>query len=573
MAEDETSSGIERETSFKDSSDWGLFIFLGGLFGIILNEVFLSGDAGAKVIVYLGFLFMIVSAIFLFKNRSIVTVVLFSVWYLILGAPRDPKAFLPVVLPVILGLFIIDILVGRRQHKGERVGQTIKGALFSGLLLILIFFLDIGALNFLTGSPLYLTIPPIIEGLVALIPWWSFLGLMFMKSSKFKTGMIVLFVLYLIVVIVSVSSFSSSEVVDSLLPSAEEIAARQDVSRFAGLTTFRKCFGNFFDGTFGKCKEQEDLLLKWKTNCKNSEFTDEESLQFKKCMQEQEEQEDNPSQFISGTVDPTLKDPMRATLIFKDKSSTSFISEQVYTAILEIKNPRRNPLQIEAACNFINRKKSGENVSGEFQGSNVFETNNKEFITPISCKPADELIDAYDVEITALLKGVVLASHQEKAFIGSVEKEEKLKDEIKSVIKVANSQSSLDLAQYIFSLGYGADNNPIIVDDENRNLYLSSKIKNAASGKIVTVRDYRIFLDGFITDDTQCFFGKDIYIPLEKNKFREIVLPSCIIEDYPADYKPEDPDIWKHVDIRAEARIDYELSAKRYVPKQEEIGS
>lgn len=572
MAEDETSSGIERETSSKDSSDWGLFIFLGGLLGIILNEVFLSGDKGAKVIVLLGFLFMIISAIFLFKNRSIVTVVLFSVWYYVLGAPRDPKAFLPVVLPVILGLFIVDILVGRRQHKGERVGQTIKGAIFSGLLLILIFFLDIGALNFLTGSPLYLTIPPIIEGLVALIPWWSFLGLMFMKPGRFKKWMVVFFVLYLTIVIISVSSFATSESVEGLLPSAEEIAARQDVSRFAGLTALWKCSGNFFNG-FAECKQREDLLLKWKTNCKNSGFTDEESLQFKKCIQEQEEQKNNPSQFISGTVDPTLKDPMRATLIFKDKSSTSFISEQVYTAILEIKNPRRNPLQIEAACNFINRKKGGENVSGEFQGSNVFETNNKEFTTPISCKPAGELVDTYDVEITVLLKGVVLASHQEKAFIGSVEKEEKLKDEIKSVIKVADSQSPLDLAQYIFSLGYGTDNNPIIVDDENRNLYLSSKIKNVASGKIVTVRDYRIFLEGFIADDTQCFFGNDIDIPLAKNKFREIVLPSCIIEDYPADYKPGDPDVWKHVDIRAEAHIDYELSAKRYVPKQEGIGS
>ncbi|MDP3990001.1 MAG: hypothetical protein Q8Q01_02235 [archaeon] len=568
-----TSTTTNSGSNFGTGPDWGFYLFLAGLLNFFINEFTFSSSS---ITVWFGYTLMIYAALFVFKKRSIITVAAFIIWFEILGAPRDVGVISTTVLPVVVIFLLVDFLISRYKYKDqEDMRETLKGAVGGGALLVLIFFLEIGTVDYL-AQIFNIVIPVTLQALIALIPWWAFLGLLNMHPGKnsFKTTLAFLFVVYLILIIISTFVFSSpGDIETSTVSYAEEIARQtkeQGVGRLDLITANFECFLTIFDydpsRTYASCKQEKEQELQWGANCKSQGLV-KGTREYQVCLAEQEAQKNNPAQTISGTYDPTLNQPMIATLNFQANQRSVFIPGSSITAFLEIKNPRKNLLTIQTECMFKKRG-SDETIRGIMEGNSDFENSQQEFKTSLSCKPSELLKGSYDVEITAYLRDIVILSHQEKAFIGDSSKREQLQSEIKSIIPNARSQSAPDFAQLIFTLSYGDDNDPIVISDQNVNLVLASKIKNVGRGEVVEIKKYQIDLPGFQTGgDSACFNGGPVTLP--PKIAREILLPSCIISDYPDGLKPTDPDKWEHIDVRGLAVIDYKIKETQSLPNIE----
>lgn len=567
-----TSTNTNSGSNLGIGPDWGFYLFLAGLLNFVINEFTFSGSS---LTIWFGYTLMVFAALFVFKRRSIITVAAFIIWFEILGAPREVGVILTTVIPVVIIFLLVDFLVSRYKNKDkEDMRETLKGAIGGGVLLIIIFFLEIGTVDYL-AQIFNITIPVTLQALIALIPWWAFLGLLNMHSGKdaLKTTLAGLFMTYLILIIISTFVFSSPGDIATTTSYAEQIAKQtreQGVSRLDVLITNLNCFLTIFDynpsKTYASCKQEKEQELQWGANCKAQGLV-KGTREYQVCLAEQEAQKNNPAQTITGTFDPTLNQPMIATLKFQANQRSVFIPGSSVTAFLEVKNPRRNPLMIQTECVFKKRG-SEETIRGILEGNSDFENSQQEFKTSLSCKPSEALKGSYDVEMTAYLRDITIISHQEKAFIGDSSKREQLQPEIKSIIPNARSQSAPDFAQLVFTLSYGDDNDPIVISDENVNLVLASKIKNVGPGEVVGIKRYQIDLPGFQTGgDSACFNGGPVDLP--PKSAREILLPSCIISDYPIGLKPADPDKWEHVDVRGLAVIDYKIKETQSLPNIE----
>ena len=431
------STNTNSGSNFGTGPDWGFYLFLFGLLNFVINEFTFSDTS---ITIWFGYTLMIYTALFVFKRRSIITVAGFIIWFEILGAPRDTGIIFTTVVPVVVIFLLVDFLISRYKNKDqEDLRETLKGAIGGGALLIIIFFLEIGTVDYI-AQIFNIAMPITLQALIALIPWWAFLGLLNMHPGKdaLKTTLAGLFMTYIFIIIISTFVFSSPSDIGATTASyAEQIAKQtqeQGVSRLDLAISNFGCFLTIFDydpsKTYAGCKQEKEQELQWGANCKAQGLI-KGTREFQVCLAEQEAQKNNPALTISGTFDPTLNQPMAATLRFQANQQSIFIPGSSVTAFLEVKNPRKNALTIQTECIFKKRG-SDENIGGIMEGNSEFENSQQEFKTSLSCKPSSPLKGSYDVEIVAYLRDITILSHQEKAFIGDSSKREKLQPEIKN---------------------------------------------------------------------------------------------------------------------------------------------
>ncbi|MBT7332109.1 hypothetical protein HN799_02455, partial [Candidatus Woesearchaeota archaeon] len=305
----------------------------------------------------------------------------------------------------------------------------------------------------------------------------------------------------------------------------------------------------------------------------------EDSNEFNDCLQEEQKKQKNQAYSVSGDIDPNIDKPTRATLIIDTKSISQFYSPEAYSITTDFKldNPRNQKLTLDVACTFIS-KGSYKNVDGKIRGVDDKILVDGEYENSFDCEPNVPFEgERYDFEIIATLKGLNSKARLERAFVGNKsvkEIEELKKTQITTKIRDGKSKSPADLARINFDLGHTKEN-IIIEDSPYKNILLRSNIQNIGTGKISSIINYSIDLEGFTTDaDTNQNSNKpNCKTGPSENQFtkkqleqRTIALPVCSITEMPQELKDPQEFLnqpWVPKTFIAEFTYDYQLTAKK----------
>jgi len=480
------------------------------------------------------------------KFAVIIPVLLFFIWYVVFQARID-SSFLMYYLPTVALLLILPVLITR--------GQSIA-AEGAGFLVVLVYFLDVGFINWLVNH-FDFNLTELMINLVLFMPWWSYLGLFTLPSESTESKGInaliqitkVIGIIYIIFVVVA-PSIPDLGRTSSLIPSVGEfeqsqVEFRQKYAKTQNpfLINLQCIWEGYYKDVPGCVKEkQEEKQLAY--ICEFQEKvskTTNKGKDFEKCIKEQRNKK-KESLNVAGSVDKTIKQPTKIKfkeneyfpkLVTKKKGE---ISHTNYPVEFIIENPREQKINIDLSCEFKTKGGIKETIKGEIKGDKSIISNEKEIRKTIVCQSTEKLKGKYDLIYSSELANLQTNSILRRAFIGK--KDYSWKEEWFPKLKATYfsgrsylSKAPADLARLNFAFGSSV-NNPII-SDENF-LILSSSIENLGDGEISKINFYHIGLDDFSVDDEACFGKKNIDLSNKKIKGIE-TLKTCLIEELPSE--------------------------------------
>ena len=284
---------------------------------------------------------------------------------------------------------------------------------------------------------------------------------------------------------------------------------------------------------------------------------------YDQCVSQERERRKNAALLVSGSVDPTIKLPMKAELkIDKNSFPQDYYPGMAVSADFVMENPRRQLVVAEFSCNFTGKGKTSS-VEGVIQGGlDRIEFSDIKFPTKVLCAPdsSTPLNGTYTVFIVATLRNLETRSKLQRAFVGVLTPEEKetlVKTKISKVVKDKNSLAPAEFAFINFDIGH-AKGDTVIENSQYRPIALTANVENGGRGRILSVNRYSFPLEGFVVDNERCREGS---IPVIARSIKKIALPSCIITDYPPELK-EPSNGWEPKTFEAVLSYDYELLAK-----------
>ena len=250
----------------------------------------------------------------------------------------------------------------------------------------------------------------------------------------------------------------------------------------------------------------------------------------------------------------------------------------LFVSNIEIKNPRRQKIILEATCSF-DGKDGAEDVAGvvpqRTSDNQPFLISDTLFKDTFPCSPEESklLEGRYILQFNLTLKNLNTTSRLQRAFIGDKterEKERLNKEEISRVIKQSGSLAPADFAWLSFDIGH-ALGEVMIENKPYRKIFVRSKIENKGKGELVKINKYSIDLEelGFAVDETgtgEAAFGCASYdrafVPqISEQKEQSIALTFCEIkDDYPQELK--NPEDWIPVEFLGQLQYDYRITAK-----------
>lgn len=504
-------------------------------------------------------------------------------WYLIFGADKGSLLY----IGVIVGVALIAYIMSKKTAGAQSA--------MSGVLAILVFFMESGVLFYYLDG-LGLPMPGILEQLLIMIPWWALIGwlsLLFVKEGgAFLIGVKVVGGLALLVLVVS--ALPAINFTGGVLPNPEQLISAQReaqgrvvLSSWDILAINGACWGNIGEQTNVKaCVESGKKERLYEKECEKEGYTPETS-EFEKCLKERRQKNDETSLRVAGTVDLTIREPLTAVLDIDERSlNQDGTAQPQYVAEFRYLNPRYRPpideekkengereelpVTFEARCRFEG-KGVGNTVQGIVDPAGEVEVG-RDYAIAITCMPQENLKGSYTLAYNISLHNLKTASRLERAFIGGdldYKQKEKLREEIESKIVVVTAQAPADPARIDFDVGHVLGDPVIEYDpDGNRKITLRGNVKNTGKGRIERIVSYSYQrFDGFeIADEPMadgqkgCLSGKGIVF--DSRRQREIALPSCRIEDYPADLKPVDGEEWIPKEFYAEMVYDYYMEQK-----------
>ena len=552
------------------------------IFGFVLffkNLVFSQSSIvnGITLADIISIIFLWYAAIVLFENRGLYLTAGFTIWFIVLGAPNPIDNMMTIVLIVITAM-LVHGLVTKVTKKGT-FGDGLRGEVTVGLIPILFFLLDVGAVEYL-GILLNIPLNNEIMNIVLVIPWWGYLGLFYMKTTNgdgsknmFKSVLKFIGIAVLVLMLLPIIAESASDSKDSpfRLENFRDAQANfgADCEKARSWHTFT-CMGDLLSGkpNIEDCVNRKLKECEFKAAC-NAEGLSPGTTTYNRCVADLHEQDKNPSLKVAGTHDPTINEPTKIT--FKiDKESLPTVEEPLlpYTSELEIKNPRKLDLDIEVSCKFVKKRGLKKEIAGTIVGLSKVKTEKKNpFKASFSCKQDGSLEGSHDLIFTAVAKGMETESRLIRAVVGDKEPEEIeiLKPEINTVIPTAVSMGPADPARIDFDLGHSRGDR-VIEDNPFRQVHLRSKIANVGSGK-VTKATFKIDLpEGFtMQEDTGCLSSDDVKLTSASvyGAKQEIPLPTCTFTDMPDEWKPVGIDEWFVQEVRAVVNYDYAVEAKQ----------
>jgi hypothetical protein len=572
-----------------------VLLFLGFLKFLFFND--LNSGTGLLISIFLFFLsgYALASKLGRYSHyrfNIFLPMIYFIVWYFVFKGNIDPEFLL-----YFIGSLTAITLAAGLFTKGRGVFPELVG-----FVPAIFFFLDVGMLPFLVDQ-LNLTITPFMEGLLIWMPWWSLLGLFTLpedvsdnRGANAAIGIVkILGYMYIIFIFVSpwVPDLGYTE---TLLPSTEEISdAQQNIQRKIP-TTQNPAIARFVcmlediqdvEGCVKRKQAEKEIEL----FCIDVEGLKEGTESFEECKIQEKERRKGQTLSAQGTIDRTIKIPTSAKIIFH-KDSFPQIADDLslpFPIELQITNPRRLSIFPKPECKF--KSISGDIFNGEINvGSRDRPVASKEetFSNYYLCRPDHNEVLApgrYTLIFEVVLEGLETESRLQRAFVGSIEKEDKIRlvrDEISKVITIKKAQVPAEFAGIFFDLGH-IDDDPIIEYNDREDSTIENKpyrpvilkgfIKNMGNGKILNVKDYNIDLQGItpqfnpLQDGSarswqgDCTHGS---IPNANLYKRDIPIPTCFIEDFPEELKNPDETLeWVSKEFRATLKYDYLLDAKQ----------
>ncbi len=540
---------------FYSIKDPGFILFIFGLATFLL-----SGYFDAFTIFFATF-FMIYSAMFVFRGRGLVLVMIFWVWYVFYGGVSDPKQLI-YVAPAALFVAIVARGFYAKLSKNEPVVSGAAGELV-GLVPIGLFFLNIGLVEFLQMQYHY-QLSTMTINLLKFCPWWAMLGIF---TTKKENGLIttskILTIVYLFFLITAGVETNISP--DNFLPNAGDLQnAQKQMSELntgeSPVVSLLACIMEFDPTNLDACQKARQERAKYEGLCK-------EARDLEKCIAEQQAIE-HRAIMVTGVVDPTITQPMTAKFEIGQYFPKTFTRSlngperlAAFPMTLKIENPRMQAFTVELSCKF--RQGVRNETPGQIVGQNTFEVKEKNPTLSTVCQAPAILNGTYTLVYEAKFPHLITASRLKRVFMAKrdynegplSEKEDAALTELENKLRRDFSggnglpQAAPDFARLYFSFGNPIED-PIIKD--NQNLILSSTVENTGQGDITAILKYNLLLDGFTVDDSTNLCKEGRNPPLARAVFRQTVIPlaTCIITGIPADLQnPRDYERREYVGV------------------------
>lgn len=495
----------------------------------------------------------------------------FMIWFFFTG--RTWESF--VYLGVIVGVLWLVYGIGTKGDGAKAVAVGAIPVLFFGLDNALAFvFLELG-----------FDLQDIVQNLVFEVPWWSVLGLLILPTKHVLANIVkVIGVLYIVIVIILPFIPDVGHTSEGLIPGTaefqeaerelrERLPARENpfVSNLRCITA-----GRYED--LQACINERQLRSELESICEQR--AEEEDLiatdeYLERCIAEEEARRERERIQVSGTRDPTIKEPLEIQFekgeFFPEKTyrRESEVSRIRYPIDLIIKNPRQQEITAAVSCGFMKMGSSSEEkaVAGKIVGPAEFTVGEASKTQTIVCEPEMPLDGRYTLNYTANFLHLKTFSRLSRAFIGeqlageSFAEREALKDEVLQAHfsgSTAQSQAPNDPVQLHFAMGNPIDN-PLIEGESG--LLLAATIKNEGRGDILRINQYSIFLPGFTVDDPRCLDDVDVELLSEETRRTEdLHLPLCSILSLPFELKNPGEQEYFFREFTAELDYDYVLT-------------
>ncbi len=557
-------------------ADPGFVLFIAGLLTFFFNEYL--GSVALAVII--GTLFMFYSALFIFKARGIVTTTIFWAWYILFQGYTNLEALAYMIVPMLIMGMAVHGLV--RKFQQGSFGEGASGEIIYGGILILLFFLDFGALDLLVhtfGIPL----TPLLKNLILFTPWWALLGLFTTTKENFIISAFRIVGIVYVVAILTVGVVPDAYEKykgDSLIPGPEQFLEAKKELREQLPQKENPAYSQFWCIFFGEdkanpqaCVEQRQESSELTYICEKIEKKEQGTPQFTQCIEEQRKKKKDAALQVQGVIDPTIKEPTKAEIIIdKESFPMEFRPTFAFPFELKIENPRQQQITASLSCRF--EGKSGTaTVEGKIKGVNPAIFSDTSFQNSYLCFAMEgtTLDGNYEVVFEATLQNLKTESLLQRAFVGpypAEEIEELRTQEINKVIKIVESRAPADFAHINFNIGHGAKQ-VVIENNPQKNIQVHGNIENIGAGKITAVKGYQITLDGFTVNDPACLQGA---ITITDAHTKNIPLgTSCQVTDYPEELK-NPPQKWKPKTFIATLVYDYQISKKERITIKPAIG-
>jgi hypothetical protein len=574
---------------FDAFEDPGYILFVVGLASFLLPILQIAWLTKAIALFLLFF-----SSFFVLRGKAIFTTTVFFIWYIYLGAPSNIELILVngiwyLAIVVIIGMIVHGIFSKLSKSSGESFTDGAAGELVA-LIPIGLFLLHVGLVEFLMG---YYDLPlnETLQILLYCIPWWALLGVF---TTKKNNALVNVAKLVLLLYIVSVFIFmlpgsaltKSGENlagVDTLIAAKQQSAQEMTLSSYQVLLMQVQCYTDFTGSDPALCVAKKKEELKIRDYCIHVENAQEDTPAHDTCVKEQQKKTEEAKIQVSGSRDPTIKQPTRAELIvdqYFPREVNLYPGNEYkiqYPIQVKITNPREQIFLVEVNCNFTKMSSSqpesfqgivvgGDNFGNGDPKQNRFAVGYATQTRTLYCNYPDNqtLNGSYKITFTANLSNLNTISRLSRVFIGS--KDDVWRKNWISNNKILNthfpdhnyaSVSPEDFARLNFGFGHSSDY-PII--EANRSIVLNSMIENIGPGEITAVHSYKINLEGFnplgsssSTSNMNCLEGKGV--PLSSGARKDIYLPGCIINSLPFDLT--DPEMYVYREFDAELNYDY----------------
>jgi len=553
---------------------------------IVAAIVFLFTQVTGTPEVYgmISLFFMLYTSIAVFQRKGFLIVLIFIIWYFLLGA-GDITSIKYYLAPIVLIAATIHGLVGKISGKEPFLAGAGEEALY-GLGAILIFFLDVGLVQYLQAD-FGFSLPFFVERLLFWVPLWAYVGLFLMMSDEseksfFVTAAKFVGILYLIAILVVVSGEASGQGKSLLPDTAEFIKAKQEAeaklppTENPALSNLKSiAAGRFSD--LQPCIQERQQNSQLEAVCKQ-EGHDKGTPAYADCVKEQKEEAAKQAYTAGGFYTPTVSQPMKAQIKIGDEQITpEYNPEWGYSAEIKISNPSMHTIKATVLCDFTSRAKK-EVIHGDVDPALELEVSEEEFGQTFICTPQEELDGTYTLNYTLKLTGLKTESYLVRAFMGTEEEQEmsgkqvletkkKVLEEIKSTQIAKDSFSAKDFARVNFYLGHTKDN--VIVEDKQPMPVLVLTLENIGPGQVTKLDGYTMIFPVGIFD----FSGENCKADQIQNfdvKKRKFTFKQCRLEDFPfPELKLGD---WKRETITTLLNYDYQVFKKVQIsPDQEKI--
>jgi len=324
-----------------------------------------------------------------------------------------------------------------------------------------------------------------------------------------------------------------------------------------------------------KCIKDRQEASEIKQTCEKVQKLQTGTVAYDNCVAVEKDKKKKAIQ-ISGTSDPTIKEPTKIDLEIQIQEKSIFIKKGDITRLrfpaeLKIANPQKRKLSAKVSCTF---EKSGKKIAGQMEIPNAQKTptqtltdlDKEEIEKNLICVPVGTLeAGSYSLTYTVEVNNLESKSRLTRAFIGDKNGTErknlisKLKSTYPDLTK--GSRSAKDPAWINFALGE-PPSDPIIEKDDYTMLRVD--VKKNVLGDILKIRSYKVDLTPIASQD--CFEEKreielNKLLPTPgKNSVSSIPLASCFIKSLPLELKTPTDFVIK--EFEASIVYDYQIEKK-----------